>query len=433
MKKKNISRRQFIKTAAAMATLPAVATLKPFYGTLARAAGEPPPLKVGFVSGITGAIASWAYPCVIIYKYVIDEVNKQGGIKSLGGAKIEFMYSDCESDAKKAVTEIEKMLSLKKPNAMCSAVSSGLSKGVLPVIQRYKVPYVGMEYSDELYEMGCHYWFGVMPKVTINAKAMADLFIKTGKQKNLPMKSAAVLCQDGSFGEMASDYWGKYLKQQGVKVVANEIYPTGKVADFSNTISKFKAQKADALLCSTTPYESALIMRAVKATNFNPLGVAFSCTCIDTPDFINLGKDADYAFGVPVFSSEAIGDKIKGAKEFLDKFYSVVTDEKDRKLCTEKVVLERVFTIAPIIHGFEKAASYDPIKIRDAIASLDLYTGDKYVVWPDGIKFDDKGWNTRTRTIGGQYQNLELRIFFPDSLVEKGDSPVWPRPKWSEM
>ena len=195
---------------------------------------------------------------------------------------------------------------------------------------------VGIEYSDELYELGNQFWFGVMPKVTINAKAIADLFIKTGKQKSRPMEKAAILCQDGSFGEMASDFWKKFLESNGVKVVANEIYPTGKVADFSSTISKFKAQKADALFCSTTPYEAAQIVRAMKATNYNPLGVAFSCTCIDTADFLNLGKDADFAFGVPVFSSEAIGDKIRGAKEFLNKFYSVVTSEKDRKLCSEK-------------------------------------------------------------------------------------------------
>ena len=71
--------------------------------------------------------------------------------------------------------------------------------------------------------------------------------------------------------------------------------------------------------------------------------------------------------------------------------------------------------------------------IRDAIAKLDLTTGDPYILWPDSIRFDDKGWNFRSKTIGGQYQNLDLNIFFPDSLVEKGDSPVWPRPKWSKM
>lgn len=431
MKSKKLSRRQFIKGAAAVAALPAFSTVKPFYGSLAHAA-EPAPLKIGFVSGITGAIASWAYPCVIVYKYVIDQVNKEGGIKSMGGAKIEFTWSDCESDAKKAVTEVEKMLSLRKPHTMMSVVSSGLTKGALPIALRHKVPMVGMEYSDELYEMNNPFWFGVMPKVTVNAKSVADYFIKTGKAKGRPMTRAAVICQDGSFGEMASDAWGQYLPTKGIKVVANEIYPTGKVADFSDTVSKFKALKADALLCSTTPYESPLIVRAMKATNFNPLGYAFSCTCIDTPDFINLGKDGDFAFGVPVFSAEEIGDKIKGAVPFLKEFYSKITNERDRKLCTEKVVLERVFTIGPVIHAFEKAASYDPMAIRDALAKLDLKTGDKYIYWPDGVKFDKKGANTRTKTIGGQYQGMKLKILFPESMVAPGNEPLWPMPKWRE-
>jgi branched-chain amino acid transport system substrate-binding protein len=277
MKSRKLTRRQFIKGAAAAAALPAFSSVKPFYGSLAHAA-EPAPLKIGYVSGLTGGIASWCIPGKIVYQYVIDQVNKEGGIKSMGGAKIEFMYSDDESDAKKAVTEAEKMLSLHKPHAMCSTVSSGTTKGVLPIMLRYKVPMVGMEYSDELYTMNNPFWFGVFPKVTTNAKAMADLFIKTGKEKGRPVKRAAVLCQDGSFGEMASDAWGKYLPSKGVEVVANEIYPTGKVADFSDTISKFKALNADVLLCSTTPYESPLIVRAMKATNFNSLGYAFSCT-----------------------------------------------------------------------------------------------------------------------------------------------------------
>jgi branched-chain amino acid transport system substrate-binding protein len=401
-------------------------------GTPLAQAAEPTPLKIGYVGGLTGGMASWCIPAKIVYQYVVDQVNKEGGIKSMGGAKVELVVSDCESDAKKAATEVDKMITLRKPQAMCSTVSSGTTKAVLPVMLRHKVPMVGMEYSDELYTLKNPFWFGIFPKVSINAKAIADLFIKVGKDTGRPMKRVAILCQDGSFGETASDTWDKYLRAQGVEIVANEIYPTGKVSDFSDTIAKFKALNADALLSSTTPHESALMVRAMKATDFNPLGYAFSCTCIDTFDFTNLGKDADFAFGVPVFSAEEIGDKIKGAVPFLKKFYSVITDERDRKLCTEKVVLERLLTIAPIIHAFEQAKSYDPVVIRDTIAKLDLRTGDRFVYWPDGIKFDETGWNARVKTIGGQYQNMKLKILFPESMVTPGDKPVWPVPKWRE-
>ncbi len=431
MKARRVSRRGFMRRAAAAAALPALSVLRPFYGSLARAA-EPAPLRIGTVGGLTGAVAGWAQASIIVNKYIVDEVNRAGGIKSMGGAKLEFVYADCESDPKKMVTEMEKMLELKKPHVIATAGSSALTKPALPVILRYKVPLVSREYSDELLTMNNPFFFMPMPKITVNARAMADAFIKIGKEKNHPVKRVAVLCQDGSFGEMASDVLGKYFPTKGVDVVANQIYPTGKVADFSDTISKFKALNADALVCSVTPYESALIVRAMKAVNFNPLGYAFSCTCIDTADYSNLGKDGDFAFGVPVFSMEAIGDRIKGAAPFLKEFYSKVTSEAERKLCTEKAVLECVIIMGIAIHAMEMAKSYDPVAIRDAMAKLDLKTGDRYIYWPDGVKFDETGYNIRTQTIGGQYQGLKLKVMFPDSLTTPGVQAVWPMPKWTE-
>ncbi len=419
-----------LRNLAQAVCLVTILTIIVFMANLSHAAG-PAPLKIGFVTGITGSVSSSSVPARIVYQWVVDQVNKEGGIKSMGGAKVELMVSDCESDAKKAATEVEKMLTLRKPQAMLSVGSSLMTKVALPICLRHKVAMVGMEYSDELFKMNNPFWFGIFPKISNMAKSMSDLFIKTGNETKFQMKKAAILCQDGAMGETASDTWGKYLPTHGVEVVANEIYPTGKVADFSDTIAKFKSLKADALFCSTTPYESALIVRAMKATDFNPLGYAFSCTCIDTVDFINLGKDQDFAFGVPVFSTEEVGDKIKGAVTFLKKFYSDITEERDRRLCTEKVVLERVLTIAPIIHAFEKAKSYDPVVIRDAIAKIDLQTGDRFVYWPDGVKFDETGWNYKGKLIGGQNQNMRLKILYPESMVTAGSKPVWPMPKWT--
>ncbi len=139
-----------------------------------------------------------------------------------------------------------------------------------------------------------------------------------------------------------------------------------------------------------------------------------------------------FAFGVPVFSAEAIGDRIPGAVPFLKEFYAKITSEADRKLCSEKVVLERAFAIGTAIHAFESAKSYDTQAIRDAMANLDLKTGDRYIHWPDGVKFDQTGYNSKTRTIGGQYQSMKLKVLFPEALVKAGEEPVWPMPKWTE-
>ncbi len=394
-------------------------------------AAEPQPFRIGYTGALTGSMATWGLAFKIVYQRVADMVNKGGGIKSMGGAKIELYFSDNESDAKKSVTEVEKMLTLRKPHVMFSPTATGLVKPCLPIIERYKVAMVGTEFSDELFKTTNPFYFGVMPKVSTNARTISDQFVKAANERGRPIKRAAVLSQDGSFGELASDTFGKYLPTLGVEVVANEIYPTGKVADFSDTIAKFKGLNAEVLFCSTPPYDAALIVRAMKAVDFNPQGYAFSCACIDSRDFINLGKDGDFAFGVPVFPSEDIGDKIKGSTAYLKDFYSGL-DEKERRVCTENIALYDGLAAGTVMHALEQAKSYDPMVIREAIKKLDLKTGDRFIYWPDGIKFDQTGHNTRARAIGGQYQNMKLRVLFPESIVTPGTKPLWPIPKWTE-
>jgi branched-chain amino acid transport system substrate-binding protein len=286
-----------------------LAALNPVY---AQEKGQP--LKIGFVTSLTGPYTGWGVPASIVYQWVVEQVNKEGGIKSMGGAKVELYISDCESDPKKVATEVEKMITLRKPQVMLNVIGSPLTKVALPVCQRHKIAMVGMDYSDELFRLNNPFWFGVFPKVSKMATEMADFFIRTGKATGRPVKKAAVLCQDGSFGETAHDIWTGYLPGKDVEVVAHEIYPTGKVADFSDTFAKFKALKADVLFSSAMPYDSVLITRGMKGADFNPLGFAFVCTCIDTPDYLKLGKDADFAFGSPVLPRAEVVPKIKGQR-----------------------------------------------------------------------------------------------------------------------
>ena len=132
----------------------------------------------------------------------------------MGGAKVELFISDCESDPKKVATEVEKMITLRKPQVMLHVVGSPMTKVALPVCQRHKIAMVGNDYSDELFKLNNPYQFGVMPKVSKMATEMADFFIKTGKGTGHPVKKASVLCQDGSFGEPSLMTLGPAICQQ---------------------------------------------------------------------------------------------------------------------------------------------------------------------------------------------------------------------------
>jgi branched-chain amino acid transport system substrate-binding protein len=52
---------------------------------------QPKPVKVGVLHPVTGALAYSGQQCRLGALMAIEDINKAGGIKSLGGAKIEAM------------------------------------------------------------------------------------------------------------------------------------------------------------------------------------------------------------------------------------------------------------------------------------------------------------------------------------------------------
>jgi branched-chain amino acid transport system substrate-binding protein len=55
-------------------------------------------ITLGFPSSLTGAFSPWILRAKQSIDLIVEEVNAAGGIKSLGGAKLEVLYSDTQSN-----------------------------------------------------------------------------------------------------------------------------------------------------------------------------------------------------------------------------------------------------------------------------------------------------------------------------------------------
>ncbi|RYY95780.1 MAG: ABC transporter substrate-binding protein, partial [Comamonadaceae bacterium] len=94
------SRRRFLSQAGAAAS----ALAFPVVG-----GAQPKPLRVGVLHPVTGALAYSGQQCREGALMAIEDINKAGGIKSLGGAKIEALLGDAQSTPAAGTAEIEKM------------------------------------------------------------------------------------------------------------------------------------------------------------------------------------------------------------------------------------------------------------------------------------------------------------------------------------
>ncbi|HMS79162.1 MAG TPA: ABC transporter substrate-binding protein, partial [Burkholderiaceae bacterium] len=95
------TRRSFLKHTAAAGS---AAAAFPLVG-----GAQPKPVRIGVLHPVTGALAYSGQQCREGALMAIEDVNKAGGIKSLGGAKLEALLGDAQSTPQAGTAEIEKM------------------------------------------------------------------------------------------------------------------------------------------------------------------------------------------------------------------------------------------------------------------------------------------------------------------------------------
>ena len=79
------------------------------------AGAQPRPIKIGVLHPVTGALAYSGQQCRLGAMLAIEDINKAGGIKSLGGAKIEALLADNRPDEALTVVNGEVSVTTQDP------------------------------------------------------------------------------------------------------------------------------------------------------------------------------------------------------------------------------------------------------------------------------------------------------------------------------
>ena len=103
----------------------------------------------------------------------IDEINKSGGIKSLGGAKFELVAADAGDSTEKAKNAAQRLLA-EQPDLIGGFGSwlSSFTLAVTEVTERAQLPWLTLSYSDAITGRGFKFVFQTSP--TADWQAAAD-------------------------------------------------------------------------------------------------------------------------------------------------------------------------------------------------------------------------------------------------------------------
>ncbi|HEY7240350.1 MAG TPA: ABC transporter substrate-binding protein [Burkholderiales bacterium] len=360
------------------------------------------PINIGGLYPSTGSMAQIGQACVIAAKMAVEMVNNAGGVKALGGAKLNLILSDVQSDTTVTRTETDRLISGNKLTAVHGCYASALTLIASEVCERAKVPIITGSSTDQL-NKGRHFTFTPFARASQFAKAQLQMSRLVGDKPKV-----AVVFENTAFGTATSNGLKELAPGEGVEIVMFEPYSAG-FTDAGPLINKVKASGANMLFSVSYLNDLILIVRTVKQVGLN-IAINGGSGGFVIPDFYkNVGKSAEGLLGVAHWNHD-----VNDAAQKLSDEYKKRTGEFIFEYAGGLVAQTYM-----LVDAMERAKSADPVKVRDALASLDVSNGYAAMAPGGKVKFGPDGKNVYGHPVGVQWQNGDLVSVFPKEDARK--------------
>jgi len=391
-------------------------------------------IKVGVILPLSGPLAQTGADMKRGIEFAVKKINEQGGIKSLGGAKIVVVYGDSAGKPETGAAEAERLITQEKVVALVGAYQSAVTKTASEVAERYEVPFINPDStSPALTERGYKWFFRVTPHDEMFAEQHVE-FVKWLEEKyGVEIKRIAIIHEDTEWGTMSAEAWKKYFSQAGYEIVKVVSYHAATVTSLDSEVDALKAANPDIVLAACYVSDAILLVQTCKLRDFNPLAIIAQDAGFINPSYVKeVGEDGFYIFSREVFNWDLF-EVVPGLKELNEEYkaeYGVDLNGNSARDYTGIWVLYYALEEAG-----KKADPSDLKAFRAAIreALVNLYIPKDKIIMPwDGVKFDEKGQNILARGIIVQMMpdDGKYHTVYPPEIATR--EPIFPMPKWSE-
>ena len=390
----------------------AAAALAVSLATPAMARVDGDTITLGSSISLTGKYATNGLHTQRGYDYAVKVINEAGGVKVGGKSyKLAVKYYDDESTPARGAQLAERLIQQDGVEYMLGPYSSGMTKAIAPVSEKFGVPMVEAEgASRSLFTQGYKYLFAVL-STSEQYLATAIDFAAEKSSEPKSVKIALAFEGDPFSMDVRAGVMDK-INEYGMKVVIDDQLPAD-LSDMSTTLTKVKAMKPDALIISGHSKGAATAARQIDEMKVNvPMIALTHCEAAKVQEKFPKTSNGflcptqwveTLSKSDPMFGSAA--DWNSGFKADYPSYTSVPYQSAQASAAVY------VFKEA-----FEAANSFDKDKLRDAISAVEMETfyGD--------IKFSAQGNNIAKPMFMRQIDGSGTY-----NLVEKAGDMAYPR------
>ncbi|MDP3519262.1 MAG: ABC transporter substrate-binding protein [Hydrogenophaga sp.] len=400
----HLSRRLILQAGAASTVLGAPGVLF----------AQPKPIKIGLVHPVSGGLAYSGGQGRLGCQLAIDAINAAGGIKSMGGAKLEAALGDSQSRPEVGVSEVERLHG-EGVSAYVGCFSSAIALPATQAAAKYNTPFlIDVGVSDNIVNRGLKNVFRLAPGF---GKCVDDAIMALGQVNTAAgnvAKTAVLIHEESEFGTGTARLLAGKLPSINIQAVET-IKHANPTRDFSNVALRIRSLKPDVVIMSNYQNEYVLLARSLHQQRIDVAAM-----------FSVLGGGFNYRL---VKEQPQVAQHMMDFNHWFDPKNPKALEMKRKVEATGNLFTFEVYcgwnSVMLYADALERAATADKEKV---IAALESSTWSNHFM-PYGTTKFVNGQNTGGTGVLLQASTTDIETVWPNQFASA--KAVFPRPKLS--
>ena len=376
-------------------------------------------VKVGLLVPLSGIYARPGAVMRMGAEMGIEHINAQGGVKSMGGAKLKLVVLDSGDSTEKAKAAAQRMVAQETDLVVATgSYLSSFTLAVTEVTERAGLPLLTLSYSDMITERGFKYIFQTSATSGSQAEQSLPELMKVAAAAGAVKPKTVAIITDNTAASISSvkPMKERLLKELGLQLVVDETF-TPPLSDATPLVQKVRATRPDLLFFLPTVISDAKLM----LEKMNEFG-------------LGQGRIPTISFGIAIaepdmlktMSPELLQGVMAVVGSWGGKGHEKLMAELKQKYNEPWMTQNAISTYADMWvmkAALEKAGKADREAVAQALRTMDDGPSTFY---PGGqIKFDERGRRAGAGLTIIQWQSGVPVVVYPDNLALA--QPLWPK------
>lgn len=368
-------------------------------------------VTISMIEPITGPFADNGQMAVDGAKLAVQEINAAGGIKSLHGAKIKLDVHDTGTASPADIANItQSAIGQDNPSAIVGEWASSYTLVASTVAEKDKIPMVTESFADELVQRGYKYIFKLPANAALMGKVAVTAILSLAAKANYPIKTAALIADNTSSAKISAEGAASLLKAKGVSIPVADYFTPGLTSGQSIAL-KVMAAHPQLIYLNADLADTALVQKALHQQGYHgPFFGAGGGFVVDQYAS-TLGTLSSGTFTTAGWNWDM---PYPAAKQFVTVFHK----QYPNVAFPTQEAGEDFTAVNLIADAMNTAKSSNPVRVREALANLNVTSGPASIMPGGTVKFNAAGLNIGTPVILVQWQNGEPHTVYPATIAQ---------------